>query len=34
MYKNLEILNKETHKNQSVKEIKDFSLRKNPQMHQ
>ena len=28
MYKNLEILNKENHKNQSVKEIKDFSYAK------
>ena len=29
MYKNLEILNKENHKNQNVKEIKDFSYAKN-----
>ena len=29
MYQNLEILNKETHKNQSIKEVKDFSFAKN-----
>ena len=29
MYKDLEIVNKENHKNQSVREIKDFSYAKN-----
>ena len=29
MYQNLEIVNKENHKNQSVREIKDFSYAKN-----